>query len=61
MKAVWGWLNGKKTALGMTVMVILSWLDAQGVFPAGMYDSLFLPILTAWGILAVGHKGLKTL
>lgn len=59
MQYVWTWLNGKKTALGMTAMIILAWLDAQGVFPGDMYQTLVLPLLSAWGVLGVGHKALK--
>jgi len=59
MKTVWAWLNGKKTAIGLTFTIILAWLNAQGVFPGDSYQTLILPILSAWGILAVGHKGIK--
>ncbi len=55
MKAVWTWLDGHKSAIGLTVALVLAWAEQQGYVPQHVY-SLALSVLTAWGVVAVGDN-----
>jgi len=58
MKKVWKWLSGKKSAIGLSAALVLAWAEQQGHIPAHVYQ-LALSLLTAWGVLAVGHSAYK--
>lgn len=60
MFTVWKWLDGHKSALGLTLTLFLAWAENQGYIPNHVYQ-LVLGILTAWGIVAVGDNVRKVL
>lgn len=58
LKAVWDWLDNKKSAIGLTLTLVLAWAEQRGYVPSDTYQ-LMLAIMTAWGIVAVGHHTVK--
>ena len=56
-KKIWAILNGKKTAIGMVLIAIVTACEQVGWIPAGSAEFL-IAILGAFGVTAigVGHK-----
>lgn len=58
MSKLWKWLDGHKSAIGLTATLILAWAEQQGYIPQHIYD-LSLGLFTAWGVVAVGDNARK--
>lgn len=52
LSKIWNWLKGKKRNIGLTLTLVLAWVESRGYVPTDVYQ-LLLALLTAWGIVAI--------